>query len=89
VLRASKVLGWPRRCKLAQKMQVGPCSPVRIQLERAAVGPTSGPTWRLSHLALLLLEVPPQRLSAALGLLLDLWGCKRYVRLFQTCDRFV
>jgi hypothetical protein len=30
-------------------MQVGPCIPVGVQLERAEVGPTSGPTWRLSH----------------------------------------
>ena len=36
--------------RLAQKMQVGPCIPVGIQLLKAAVGPTSGPTWRLSHL---------------------------------------
>jgi hypothetical protein len=35
---------------LAQKMQVGPCIPGGVQLEKAAVGPTSGPTWRLSHL---------------------------------------
>jgi hypothetical protein len=35
--------------RLAQKMQVGPCIPVGIQRLRAAVGPTSGPTWRLSH----------------------------------------
>ena len=43
--------------KLAQKIQVGPCIPVgnweysykRLQL--ATVGPTSGPTWGLSHLA--------------------------------------
>ena len=33
-------------------MPVGPCIPVGIQLYRAEVGPTSGPTWRLSHLAL-------------------------------------
>jgi hypothetical protein len=33
-------------------MQVGPCIPVGIQLEKAEAGPTSGPTyWRLSHLA--------------------------------------
>jgi hypothetical protein len=31
-------------------MEVGPCIPVGIQLQRAEVGPTSGPTWRLSHL---------------------------------------
>ena len=32
-----------------QKMQVGYCVPVGIQLQKAGVGPTSGPTWRLSH----------------------------------------
>jgi hypothetical protein len=35
--------------RLAQKMQVGPCIPVGNQLEKAEVGPTSGPTWRLSY----------------------------------------
>ena len=30
-------------------MQVGPCIPVGMQLETAEVGPTSGPTWHLSH----------------------------------------
>jgi hypothetical protein len=30
-------------------MQVGSCIPVGIQLQKAEVGPTSGPTWRLSH----------------------------------------
>ena len=35
--------------RLAQKMQVGPCISVGIQLEKTEVGPTSGPTWRLSH----------------------------------------
>jgi hypothetical protein len=30
-------------------MRVGPCIPVGIQLEKVEVGPTSGPTWRLSH----------------------------------------
>jgi hypothetical protein len=35
--------------RLAQKMQVGPCIPVETQLQKAEVGPTSGPTWRLSH----------------------------------------
>jgi hypothetical protein len=34
----------------AQAMPVGPCIPVGIKLETAEVGPTSGPTWRLSHL---------------------------------------
>ena len=33
----------------AQKMQVGPCISVGIQLEKAEVGPASGPTWHLSH----------------------------------------
>ena len=37
---------------LAQKMAVGPRIPVGIQLEKAAVGPTSGPIWRLSRLRL-------------------------------------
>jgi hypothetical protein len=35
---------------LAQKMPVGPCIPAGIQLEKAELGPTSGPTWRLSRL---------------------------------------
>jgi hypothetical protein len=30
-------------------MQVGPCIPMGIQLQKAEVGPTSGPTWRLFH----------------------------------------
>jgi hypothetical protein len=34
----------------AQKTQAGPCIPVRTQRYKAGVGPTSGPTWRLSHL---------------------------------------
>jgi hypothetical protein len=34
--------------RLAQKMQVGPCIPVGIRLQKAEVGPTSGPTWCLS-----------------------------------------
>jgi hypothetical protein len=33
----------------AQKTQVGPRIPVGMQLQKAEVGPTSGPTWRLSH----------------------------------------
>jgi hypothetical protein len=36
--------------RLAHKMRVGPYIPVGIQTEKAEVGPTSGPTWRLSHL---------------------------------------
>jgi hypothetical protein len=39
---ARKVLGWPKRWKLAR-------SPVGLQLQKAEVGPTSGPTWWLSH----------------------------------------
>ena len=35
--------------RLAQKLRVGPCIHVGIQLYKAKVGPTSGPTWRLSH----------------------------------------
>ena len=35
--------------RLAQKTRVGPCIPVGTQLQKAAVGPTYGPTWRLSH----------------------------------------
>jgi hypothetical protein len=42
---ARKVLGW------LKKMQVGPCIPAGIQLGKAAVGPTAGPTGRLSHLS--------------------------------------
>ena len=34
---------------LAQNMQVVPCTPVRIQLQKGCIGPTSGQTWRLSH----------------------------------------
>ena len=33
-----------------KKLQAGLCIPVGIQLEMAEVGPTSGPTRRLSHL---------------------------------------
>jgi hypothetical protein len=35
--------------RLAQKRQVGPWIPVETQLQKAEVGPTSGPTWRPSH----------------------------------------
>ena len=35
--------------RLPQKIQVGPCISVGTQLNKAEVGPTSGPTWRLSH----------------------------------------
>ena len=30
-------------------MQVGPGIPVETQLQKAQVGSTSGPTWRISH----------------------------------------
>ena len=40
-----------RGVRLAQKAQVGPCIPVGIQLQRAEVGPSSGPTRRPPHLA--------------------------------------
>jgi hypothetical protein len=30
-------------------MRVGPCIPVEMPRLKAEVGPTSGPTWRLSH----------------------------------------
>jgi hypothetical protein len=43
-------LGSEKGVRLAQKVQVGPCTPVRTRLEKTEVGPTSGPTWRLSHL---------------------------------------
>ena len=43
---------------MAQKMPVGPCIPVGIQLKRAEVGPTSGPTWRLSHWVFLTARAP-------------------------------
>jgi hypothetical protein len=36
--------------RLAQTIQVGPCIPVGILLQKAEAGPTSGPTRRLSHL---------------------------------------
>jgi hypothetical protein len=35
--------------RLAHKMRVGPYIPAGIQTENAEVGPTSGPTWRVSH----------------------------------------
>jgi hypothetical protein len=45
-----RVASWSEKgVRLAQKMRVGPCIPAGIQLEKAGVGPTSGPTWRLSQ----------------------------------------
>jgi hypothetical protein len=35
---------------VGQHTQVGPCIPVGMQLQKAGVGPTSGPAWRLPHL---------------------------------------
>ena len=35
---------WEKVVRLAQNMQVGPCTLVEIRLEKAEVGPTSGPT---------------------------------------------
>jgi hypothetical protein len=40
---AGRVFGWPKNT------QVGPRIPVGLQLEKAEVGPTPGPTWHLSH----------------------------------------
>ena len=44
-------------------MRVGPCTPVGMQLYKAGVGPTSGPTWRLFHLG----HQGPRRRPGALG----------------------
>ena len=44
---------------LAQTMQVGPRISVRIQLQAAEFGPTSEPTRRLSHSALLISDSEP------------------------------
>ena len=41
---------------MAQKMQVGPCIPVGIQRQKAEVGPASGPTWRVPHLLILVVD---------------------------------
>ena len=51
----------------AQKTQVGPGIPVGTQLEKAGVGPASGPTWRLSHLAELRPEPALEHDALALG----------------------
>ena len=50
----------------AQHTQVGLCVPVGIQLENAEVGPTSGPTWRLSHLWVLM-AVDQDEMCVVLG----------------------
>ena len=46
--------------RLAQKIPVDPCIPAGIQLQKAEVGPTSGPTWWLSHFRAAAVEVRPQ-----------------------------
>ena len=51
---------------MAQHTQVGLCVPVGIQLENAEVGPTSGPTWRLSHLWVLV-AVDQDEMCVVLG----------------------
>jgi hypothetical protein len=51
---------------LVQKMQVGQCIPVGIQLGKAEVGPTSGPTWRLFHSMASPSRLPERRRRAAL-----------------------
>jgi hypothetical protein len=54
--------------RLAQQMEVGPCIPMGTQLGKAEVGPTSGPTGCLSHLAVRGRRAPvalePERLRA-------------------------
>ena len=52
--------------RLAQTMQVVPCIPVGIQLEEAEVGPTSGPTWCLSHFGTELVRRPLGHQAGAL-----------------------
>jgi hypothetical protein len=56
---AHEDLGSEQAVRLAQKVQVGPCIPVGIQLEKAEVGPTSGPTRRPSRLARAI-RTPPE-----------------------------
>ena len=53
-MRVSNTAWSEKGVRLAQKMQVGPCIPVGTQLYKAEIGPTSGPTWLLSHLVLVL-----------------------------------
>ena len=69
-------LAWSEKgVRLAQKMQVGPCIPVGIQLQKTAVNPTSGPTRRLSHLVTRQARVHPhvdRRHVAARDLHVDL-----------------
>ena len=51
VRRVPEVLRVGKSVILAQKLQVFPRILVGMQPQKASVGPTSGPTWRLSHLA--------------------------------------
>ena len=62
--------------RLAQKMQAGPRIPQGIQLEKAEVGPTSGPTRRLSHFGHLVVGVAEGEDAedlARVGSILSLW----------------
>ena len=47
---AVKACGEKKGVRSAQRTQVGPRVPVGIQLPKAGVGPTSGPTWHRSRL---------------------------------------
>ena len=53
-LRARRVSGRPKGCKLAHTL----LSTVGAQLEKAEVGPTSGPAWRLIHLGVGVMGAP-------------------------------
>jgi hypothetical protein len=48
--RTPRSAGSEKGVTLARRMQVGPCSPVRLQLPTAEVGPTSRPARLRSHL---------------------------------------
>ena len=43
------MLGWPKSCELAHAF-MWEYSYILYRVYKAEVGPTSGPTWRLSHL---------------------------------------
>jgi hypothetical protein len=47
---------------LAQNMQVGPCTPAGMQILKVEVGPTPGPTRRLSHLSKVACTPTPYRI---------------------------
>jgi hypothetical protein len=52
VCRGALFGSWSEKgVRLTQQTQVGPCIPVGVQLWKAVVSPTFGPTWQLSHLA--------------------------------------